>query len=229
MKSSMAFGLGLIGGSMVATTTLLLWQTRERSRLVAETSELKQDLLRANLETKEARNALHIAQQGLQSIRTRESGDPKLQGAVASSTIPAANPTNSGIMDYLGEPVPPPSTLDPKYSARELVTVFKTLCETHGVKVEKLGVDTTEFPFVIHGVLENGSDFFRNIAAELRALPGYSYGGSATGRPRDGSVYFSLNMTPSSAFPRERSEAIHRRLMLRLQMISAAWAPDTVP
>src|SRR5687767_2298906 len=113
MKSSMAFGLGLTGGLIVAAATLLLWQTRARSRLVAETAELKQDLVRANLETKEARNALHIAQQGLQSIRAREPGNPKLQGAVASSTIPAANPTNSEIMDYLGEPVPPPSTLDP--------------------------------------------------------------------------------------------------------------------
>lgn len=94
-----------------------------------------------------------------------------------------------------------------------------------GVQVGKLGVDGTEFPFVLHGLLEGekARDFFQRIDAELRALPGYTYGGSVTGRTTEGGLHFSLNMTPSSAFPREQADAIRRRLILRLQMIDAAW------
>ena len=103
--------------------------------------------------------------------------------------------------------------------------VFRDLGETLGIKIEKLAVDTTEFPFVVHGVVEGsaGGGFFKKIDSELRALPGYTYGGSVTGRTRDGSTYFALNMTPSSAYPREHAETIDRRLMLRLQMAAAAW------
>ena len=227
MKASLTFTLGVAVGLIVASTALLISRARERSRVEAEIAGLKQELKRADQAAQSDREALRRARQDHEALVAREPVPPKQSGSIASTAVVADAPINSAILGYLGEPVAPPSTLDPKYSADGLVAAFNALCAARGVNVEKLGVDTSEFPFIIHGVLGNGSEFFKRLDVELRGLPGYTYGGSSTGRPRNGSMYFSLNMTPSSAFPRDQTEAIHRRLMIRLQMISAAWADTT--
>ncbi|MDO8544047.1 MAG: hypothetical protein Q7S40_26695 [Opitutaceae bacterium] len=188
------------------------------SALRAENEQLQQ----------KARNAEAAAGE-LQALR-----HAKQPGMSASVPSPAASratvAANNAISAYLGEPVLAAANLDTKYSAGELAAVFRALCETLQINVDTLAVDTTEFPFVVHGLVQSeaGGPFFRRIDAELRALPGYTYGGSVTGGTKGGLTYFALNMTPSGAYPPEHAEAIRRRLMLRLQMVAAAWA-DSAP
>jgi len=106
-----------------------------------------------------------------------------------------------------------------------MAAVLRSVCESLGIKIEKLAVDTTEFPFVVHGLVERqpGNDFFRRIEAKLREVHGYSYVGSTSGRSKEGASFFAMSITPRKAYPPERAEAIERRPMLRLQMIGAAW------
>lgn len=74
------------------------------------------------------------------------------------------------IASYLGDPVAAPANLDARYSAQEISAVFRDLSETLGIKVDQLSVDTTEFPFIIHGRVAStdGADFFKRIDSELR-------------------------------------------------------------
>lgn len=129
---------------------------------------------------------------------------------------------NAAIMAYLGDPVPPPARIDPKYTAEGLLAAFQALAKRLDYKVQKLAVDDTEFPFLVYGVIEGRADH-RDLQTALRSMSGYAYSGSTTGSTRDGSTYFSLNMMPTSQYPRSDAEAIRRRLMIRLQMLGVIW------
>ena len=223
MKSPLAFGVGAASGAIIACTLLLIPASNHHLKKEAQIATLREDLSRAQKAAQRDRETLSASLQELQAVR--EAAPLKSSPSPAIAARPTAVSSNSAITTYLGVPVPAPANLDRKYSPEELSAVFRDLGETLGIKIEKLAVDTTEFPFVVHGVVEGtaGGSFFKKIDSELRALPGYTYGGSVTGRTRDGSTYFALNMTPSSAYPREHAETIGRRLMLRLQMAAAAW------
>lgn len=230
MKSSIAFGVGVVSGAIISSALLLVSPSHDPSTREAEIASLREDFSRAQKSAQRDREALRAT---LQEIQARL---PEAQSKASPSVATSASPSiaipaapmvvsnNSAIATYLGLPVPAPANLDRRYSPEEQSAVFRDLAETLGIKVEKLAVDTTEFPFVIYGRVQStdGGSFFKKIESELRALPGYTYGGSVTGGTGDGSTYFALNMTPSSAYPQEQAETIHKRLMIRLQMMAAA-------
>ena len=230
MKAPVALGVGLASGAFIAAALLPVWPRREQSRrndaaaTDAEIAALRHEVAQAQAAAQRDRAALRSAEQQIKTLR--ESANTTASPASAIATASTAASGSSAMATYLGSPVPTPANLDQRYSAEELSAVFRDLAETLGIKLDRLGVDTTEFPFIIHGSIDStaGGGFFKKIDAELRALPGYTYGGSVTGSTRGGTTYFALNMTPSSAYPKEHAEAIRRRLMLRLQMMAAAWA-----
>jgi hypothetical protein len=221
MKSPLAFGIGLVSGAII-TSTFLVSLPRDRPPNEAEIATLRADLSHAQKAAQHDREALRSAVQERQALR--DVSPPKPASLVATPEVSKVVSGNSAIAAYLGAPVPVPVGLDHKYSPEEVSAVFRDLAETLGIKIDKLDVDTTEFPFVIHGRVDStaGASFFKKIESELRALPGYTYGGSVTGDTRDGSTYFALNITPSSAYPPGQAEAIGRRLTLRLQMVAAS-------
>ncbi|MDO8544046.1 MAG: hypothetical protein Q7S40_26690 [Opitutaceae bacterium] len=133
-----------------------------------------------------------------------------------------ANSANAAIMAYLGDPVPPPAVLDPKYTPEGLVAAFRTLCRNVGFEVKQIAIDDTEFPFLVYGIIE-GRQSYQKIKDGLAAMSGYAYAGSSTGSTGSGSTHFSLNMVPNSAYPRSQADAIRRRTMIRLQMLAAIW------
>lgn len=136
-----------------------------------------------------------------------------------------ASSANAAIMAYLGAPVPPPAELDPKYNSDGLVTACKAACAKLGFELQKLVVEDTEFPFLVYGVIRGIHDF-QSMPATLRALPGYAYGGSVTGR-KNGMTYFSLNLVPPDQFPPGQREAIQRRLPIRLQILQTTGSDPT--
>jgi hypothetical protein len=234
MKPFAALVLGLGVGITVTWIGLSHRQSNERAHLDAEISGLKERMVHQPGSPISPSEPSASAAQGDQ----KNKGDPRVERANTShaETLPPkfpetasapVHPANASILNYLGDPCPPPPSLDARYTAEGLATAFKDLCAARGVRIEKLGIDTAEFPFALYGVVErsSGGDFFRDLKEELKAMPGYTYGGSVTGRSGDGSTYFALNMTPNSVIPREQSEAIQRRLMIRLQMLGAAWQP----
>jgi len=143
-------------------------------------------------------------------------------GITTTWTPEKASSANAAIMAYLGEPVPPPAELDPKYTSEGLIAACKAVFAKLGLELNKLAVDDTEFPFLAYGVV-SGSHDLQGMPSALRALPGYAYGGSVVGR-KNGMTYFSFNMMPHDQYPRPQREAIQRRLMIRLQMLGAIWS-----
>jgi hypothetical protein len=146
-------------------------------------------------------------------------------GNTVSWTPEKARSANTAIMAYLGEPVPPPAELDPKYTSDGLIAAYKAVCAKLGLEPYKLAVDDTEFPFLIYGVI-NGRHDLQALPSALRGLPGYAYSGSVVGR-KNGMTHFSLNMMPSDQYPHAQREAIQRRLMIRLQMLGANRSEST--
>jgi hypothetical protein len=148
------------------------------------------------------------------------------EGPGSTAGTPAkAQAANAAILAYLGEPVPPPTELDPKYTTEGLTAACRTWAASLGVELQRLAVDDTEFPFLAHGVITGKHDF-QAIQAALGTMPGYAYSGSVVGS-RNGMTYFSINMVPHNQYPRAQREAIQRRLMIRLQMLGAVWSDPT--
>ena len=131
------------------------------------------------------------------------------------------NPANLAIMTYLGDPVPPPARLDASYSPTNLIAAFTELSKKQGLRIEKLSVDDSEFPFLVYGTLA-GRHEFRVLEEGLRQMKGYDYCGSVVGGTAGGGTYFALSMTPQSQYPRGDGGACNRRLMIRLQMLADA-------
>ncbi len=224
MKSLVALVVGLAVGAAVAAGYLQWSQANADATLAAQLAAAKQALVAAERSAKAAREDARLAREQLAAAARDAAPSP----APVSSAGPATttgDPRNTAILTYLGDPVRAPADLDPKYAPAQLAATFRSLCEARGVKVTKLGVDTSEFPYVVHGLLEGetAQDFFLQINTRLRAAPGYAYGGSVTGRTSDGALHFSLHMTPNNVLPRDQADTLRRRLMLRLQMIDAAW------
>jgi hypothetical protein len=130
------------------------------------------------------------------------------------------SPANAAILVYLGEPVPPPARLDPKYTADGLTVAFRQMCRNVGVRVKQLAVDTSEFPFLVQGLVDGRQDV-TTFKEAIHSVTGYSYGGSASKGGADG-TWFVLNLTPSAHYPRNHAEPIRRRSMIRLQVLLAA-------
>jgi hypothetical protein len=221
----------LASAVLVASALLNFRQSHERGRLAGEVARLQQAAMKTNEVLQRERAALREVRQQLEVIRERDLTQPPSSSSPEAAPVTIAtradatlSPATAAMLNYLGDPVLPPTNMDPKYSADAVMAAFKGLCESRGIKIQQLGIDQAEFPFVLHGVVSDGREFFRQISAELGTLPGYSYAGSVTGHMRGGSTYFSLNMTPHRSYPRELAETIDRRLMLRLQMLAAAWS-----
>jgi hypothetical protein len=235
MKPGVMAVAGFMAGVILAAAVLMAWSSREQVRLELELTNLQQRLSEAEQAGRRERETLRNLREELSGMRERSPVvAPTPAGLVApAARVPAGSASggaapagnNDAIARYLGEPVLPPANLDPKYAPEGLMAAFKGFCEARGVTVEKLGVDTSEYPFLLYGVVRNGSEFFQQISTELKATPGYAYSGSTTSRSKDGTVTFALNMIPSKAYEGEQAEGIRRRNMIRLQMLQAAWEP----
>jgi hypothetical protein len=230
MKSTMALGLGCIAGLVLG------WVGGFRSVDSAASEDLARQAAAYEASTRRLNVELQRTHEALRAAEAAAKPTPEVTqraivptAAIASPisdvSAPTTSPSNTAILNFLGEAVPAPADLDPKYSAAELSISFRGACDALGVNVDKLAVDTSEFPFVVHGLVEHqpGNDFFRRVETQLREIPGYKYAGSTTGHTKDGATFFAMSITPPSAYPRDQASAIQRRLMLRIQMIGAAW------
>jgi hypothetical protein len=214
---------------IVGLTAMNVQQSRDRNRLKAEIAEARETVRRWEEIAHADREALRLARAELVAPERETPETKPAMPLVISTSLPPAplapEPIAAATLAmtrYLGEPVAAPGDIDPKYSAEGILTAFKALCQARGIAIQKLAIDTTEFPFLLHGVL-NDREFLRQLDSELRNLPGYSYSGSVTGSTKEGGAYFALNIMPSKEYPQADAETIRRRLMIRLQMLAVAW------
>jgi hypothetical protein len=162
---------------------------------------------------------LYFGEQGVEAtvLRTKGWSDFTTESQAAPAAKIDSAGANAAILAYLGNPIAPPSTLDPKYTPANLKAAFKVLEEKAGWQVQKLAVDESEFPFLVYGVLSGRHELDPKLIRQVR---GYDYGGSVRGSTDEGETYFSLNMIPSDQYPSGQAAACNRRLMVRLQMLA---------
>jgi len=125
--------------------------------------------------------------------------------------VPAAvslNGPNRQLMDYLGNPVPPPTTIQPAYSRQGLLDALERARTAAHATFSSVVIDDSEYPFLI-GVICSKEDFER-VFESLNHIDGYHSGGSVSG-----SDCHVFSITPPRALPQESREGIRHRLMLR--------------
>ena len=177
------------------------------------------------------RRGIYFGEKGFENTVLRKKGwsdfsnDPPATKSVEklvaarNGAITLSDPANRAIMAYLGDPVAPPARLDPKYFPTNLLAAFTALSKKQGLRIERVAVDDSEFPFLVFGVLA-GNHNFRELETGLRQMKDYDYCGSVVGSTDKGGTYFSLNMIPSGQYPSGQAAACNRRLMVRLQMLA---------
>jgi hypothetical protein len=136
-----------------------------------------------------------------------------------AAALATANAANAALFAYLGAPVPPPTSLDSRYSPESLAVVFTELSKANGLEVQKLSVDDSEYPYLVYGTIV-GAHELTGIQEALSKTPGYRYSGSVSMRGTVGggppSTFFAMNMIPDS---RGTNDGADRRMMVRLQML----------
>lgn len=118
---------------------------------------------------------------------------------------------NRAIFEYLGEPVEPPTDLDPKFSREGLSNALRSAVQNAGASLH-VQVEDSEFPFLVGLVGQGARASYSRIMTELKQM-GYSDQGSVGSETCQ-----SMNIVPYDAFPRDASQRISHRLMVRQQI-----------
>jgi len=115
-------------------------------------------------------------------------------------------------------PVPAPASLDAKYTSEGLLNAFRAVAKRMDVRIRRVAVDTTEYPYLVHGVLD-GRCSHREMRGAMEVMPGYAYSGSTTLILSNNQTYFVVNMNPTSEYPSDQRRAIGQRLSTRLKAL----------
>ncbi len=129
-------------------------------------------------------------------------------GRTSSAHGMSASARNQVLFDYLGNPVEPPSNMDPAYSREGLMAAIQSAAQNAGTSLKKIEIDDSEFPFLI-GVISQPSEL-KKLKEQVLLMKAYEYGGSV-----GGDTCAAMNIIPHRAFPPQTEQRIWRRLMLR--------------
>ena len=126
------------------------------------------------------------------------------------NTVSLSGP-NRAILEYLGDPVAPPSNMDPKYGKEGLVKAIQLAGRQAGITVKKVEVDDSEYPYLV-GVFCEEADYPK-LKEQIKKMDDYEESGSVGSHD-----CYTKNIVPRRAFPSETSQRITRRAILRLQI-----------
>ncbi|MGA2175802.1 MAG: hypothetical protein ABSH38_12560 [Verrucomicrobiota bacterium] len=133
-------------------------------------------------------------------------------GGASNSAVSSLAGANKALFEYLGDPVPPPSRLDARYTTDGLSNAVQLAASKAGITLKRMVIDDSEFPGVIAIVVPEGDS--AKIDDQLRAMAGYEYNGSVSS-----STCKVFNLVPWRAFPTDVVKRIGRRLGLREQVL----------
>jgi hypothetical protein len=122
-----------------------------------------------------------------------------------------ANNANLALMTYLGDPVPPPSDMDAKYTRAGLANAIQLAAGNARITLEKVEVDDSEYPFLV-GVICGSSDFPK-LKSQIKKMDGYEFNGSM-----GSATCNAFCIVPYQVHPQEARQQIDHRLMLRQQV-----------
>jgi len=222
-----------VAATVAAFSTIFL-QHRQNSDLVRELAAAREE--KAHLESQVSAAATPATDENAQQrIQELESEVTRLRGAASrarraeaevaqlrrelqaqrarqsSGTGDAVASNADALAEYIGAGVQPPVNLDPAYSKEGLVRAIQAAAEKAGITLKKIGVDDSEFPFLL-GVVSVPGDWDK-LKAQLRSMDGYAYFGSVGD---DNKNVFSI--TPHQAYPAGTDQTINRRMTLRMEI-----------
>jgi hypothetical protein len=127
----------------------------------------------------------------------------------ATSAPVSAQGPNQALMEYLGNPVPPPPNMNPAYTKEGLTQAVQAAGQAAGISLVKLEIDDSEFPFLV------GVDFAKEgdkekLKEQIRTNATYSLSGSVGGE-----TCYVMNIVPYSAYLQGTGQRIYRRMMVR--------------
>ena len=132
--------------------------------------------------------------------------------AASSNSQGALAEANRVLLEYLGNPVGPPADLDAAYSPARLKDAVRSAAAEAGISLGKVEVDDSEFPFFIGITCAAGE--FPKLKQQFAKLKPYEYTGDVSN-----SRCWVFTLIPQRVWPREFSERIHRREMVRMEML----------
>ena len=142
-----------------------------------------------------------------------------LRAQLASATLPPAKSdstandgSNQAMLDYLGNPVPPPPNLNAAYSKEGLITALQNAAQAASIVLKRIEIDDSEFPFLIGVEVQTGNDI-QKLQDQIKTMGEYNYTGGISGGTR-----FVGNITPYDQYPAAKKHDILNRLGLRETM-----------
>jgi hypothetical protein len=133
--------------------------------------------------------------------------------SIPPATVTAGSDSGTNtVLNYLGDAVLPPPNLDRAYTREGLANAIQEAARNAGVRLKKVEIDSSEFPFLAGVVCEQEADF-EKLKSQFSQMEAYRYGGSVSSH-----TTFAFNLVPSSAYPQDAMDRIRHRTMLRQQM-----------
>jgi hypothetical protein len=149
--------------------------------------------------------------QGNRVLRNKRFGYPDHPAKGGSPPVLLSGP-NQALLEYLGTPVEPLANMDARYTKEGLIKAIQDAGRNAGVALKKIAIDDSEYPFLV-GVICGDSDFPK-LKSQIRKMDGYAYNGGTGSETCN-----AFNLVPYEAYPPETSQRIHRRLLLRQQVL----------
>jgi hypothetical protein len=132
-------------------------------------------------------------------------------GDGGSTPVPMSDP-NHGLREYLGDPVEPPANLEARYTKEGLINAIRLAARNAGVALKKIAIDDSEYPFLV-GIICGEPDFPK-LKDQIKKMEGYAYDGGTGSHTR-----YAFSIVPYDAYPLETRQRIHRRLLVRQQVL----------
>jgi hypothetical protein len=96
-------------------------------------------------------------------------GNRVLRSKSAASPVSLAGP-NQALLDYLGNPVEPPTNMDARYTKEGLRNVIQLAARKAGINVKRIAIEDSEYPYMV-GVICGDSDFAK-LKAQIKKIGG---------------------------------------------------------
>jgi RNA polymerase sigma factor (sigma-70 family) len=236
-KTLVTATLAVVAGAGIYEAHQATQLRRQNQTLQQEQAPLAEQIQKLQRERDEATNRLAelFAENARLKSHSNENELLKLRGEVgvlraqlASAKSLAAKPdltalpssyatndgSNQAMLDYLGNPTPPPPNFDAAYSKEGLISALQNAAQAANISLKKIVIDDSEFPFLVGVEVENKSDL-RKLKDQMATMGGYNYTGGV-----GGNTSFVMNITPFDQYPAGRKHDIDNRLSLRELMLS---------
>jgi hypothetical protein len=133
--------------------------------------------------------------------------EPAAHSASSEDEQVSSAGANQVLFNYLGNPVAPPSDMDPAYTKEGLEQGMKTAAQNAGITLVRVHIDDSEFPFLIGVIFANPGDKPK-LKKQIQKMPPYAISGGVGDE-----ITYAMNIVRH--FPPNVSQRIGRRMLLR--------------